>query len=692
MNLNWNSKRDKKKKVIVAAVASAVLVILCGAGIAACRSCSNSAGGTRQNTLALVRKYIDRGDYDRALNLLDSLLIKNADDKDANSMLDEILARKSDTWKGNLGTSGGAGQPAASAEVQNASASAPAGGSKNGAALGAGSSNSLPLQHSALKQQAADAEAERALKQQAADAEAERKAETAAAAAQKAAEEAKRKAEEDALAKKNAALQNQIAKVNAEITAGKKLLSSGKTVDALSHFDSAKKQLPESESKFSAGKLSEIAESLYDASQAADGAGKSVLDSSSADYAEDSLKLDQGDARAHYVLGMQALNTRQYKTAVSELESAVKGDASNYLYLYNLGKAQFSTKSYAEAAESFKTSSKQNRTFVQSLYNLGLTLNKLTKTDEALAAFQSVTSINPQYDKAYVETARILAKKNNTAGSLAAYKQALAINPSNSVALQEAGSVCYSAGKYSDAETYFTKSLSLLKPGESDPQTYYNLSTVLFAENKKSDAYSYAQKAYATKDTVSLAPAKANIVYNYGLMCEQTGKTDDAISAYQEVLSLDPSHVKTKINLGVMFLNMNPPDPDTALRFLNQAYLQEKNNFEVNNNLGSAYLAKKDYANAVTFFQNALKIQPKNNVVRANLAQAYASSEQYDFAKTTYLDVIKADKENWNAYVELGKVYLSLKDNENAKKWLTYVQQLKPDYRADEVKTLLSQL
>src|SRR5574344_310593 len=121
MNLNWHSQKDKKKKVIVAAVAAAVIVILCGAGIAACRSCSNSGGGTRQNTLALVRKYIDRGDYDRALNLIDSLLIKDVDDKDANSMLDEILARKNGTWKGGSGTGDGAGQPEAGAEGQNGS-------------------------------------------------------------------------------------------------------------------------------------------------------------------------------------------------------------------------------------------------------------------------------------------------------------------------------------------------------------------------------------------------------------------------------------------------------------------------------------------------------------------------------------------------------------------------------------------
>ena len=150
--------------------------------------------------------------------------------------------------------------------------------------------------------------------------------------------------------------------------------------------------------------------------------------------------------------------------------------------------------------------------------------------------------------------------------------------------------------------------------------------------------------------------------------------------------------MKTQINLGVMYMNMNPPDTETALQLFLKAYAQDKNNFEVNNNLGSAYLEMEDYENAVKYFQNALKIQPKNNDVRYNLGQAFASSKQFDNAKTTYVQVLQQDTNNWDSYIELAKVCMALGDNQSAEKYLTVVQIKNPSFRKNEVDSLLSSI
>ena len=50
---------------------------------------------TRQNTLLLAEEYLERGEFQRALDLLDSLMIKNAGDEEARLLRDRILeARK----------------------------------------------------------------------------------------------------------------------------------------------------------------------------------------------------------------------------------------------------------------------------------------------------------------------------------------------------------------------------------------------------------------------------------------------------------------------------------------------------------------------------------------------------------------------------------------------------------------------
>ncbi|MBQ9625934.1 MAG: tetratricopeptide repeat protein, partial [Treponema sp.] len=191
------------------------------------------------------------------------------------------------------------------------------------------------------------------------------------------------------------------------------------------------------------------------------------------------------------------------------------------------------------------------------------------------------------------------------------------------------------------------------------------------------------------KDAIKASKERAVVVYNYALIEDSLGKADKAIALYKEVLALDPDNAKTKTNLGVMFMAMSPPDADTALTFFLDAYKVEKS-FELENNLGSAYLAKKEYTNAITHFQNALKKSPKDQTVRFNLAKCFAEAGDYDNAKTCYVDIINADQKNYDSYIELAKVFIALKDTSSAKSYLDILRQKNPTYKKAEVDGLLS--
>lgn len=139
-------------------------------------------------------------------------------------------------------------------------------------------------------------------------------------------------------------------------------------------------------------------------------------------------------------------------------------------------------------------------------------------------------------------------------------------------------------------------------------------------------------------------------------------------------------------------MNLDPPDTDTALSLFTKAYSKNPENFEANNNLGSAYLARKDYPNAVKYFQKALVLDSKNNDVRFNLGKAFASDQQFDNAKTTYMELLRLDSNYWDGYIELGKVCMALSDNSSAEKYLIFVEEKNPGYRKQEIDSLLSQI
>ena len=386
---------------------------------------------------------------------------------------------------------------------------------------------------------------------------------------------------------------------------------------------------------------------------------------------------------------MNAEKNKDGATAEKELELAAQNDPTNYLYYYYLGKRQQLNKKYSQARTSYNTSIKLNNKFDSSYYNLGLTCMNLNLNKEALSAFRSAHSVNPQHAKSYLAEARLLNKTfDDKNGAVTAYEKVISLEPDNISALRECGSVYAALAKYSNAEEKFRKAIAKLG-SKDDPMTYYNLSTVLYNQNKFDDAYKNARIAYDTMNILTDSKAKAAIVYNYALCNEAKNQKLEAIPLYKEVLALDSNHSKALTNLGIMYMEMDPPDVDMALSFLTKAHQIDKGSFEINNNLGSAYLQKKEYQKAIDYYLQALKINSKDNQVRTNLAKAQAEAGQFENAKQTYIEVIQQKPDNYDAYIDLAKVCIALKDTISAEGYLTALQNKKPEYRTSEVKYLL---
>jgi Flp pilus assembly protein TadD len=119
----------------------------------------------------------------------------------------------------------------------------------------------------------------------------------------------------------------------------------------------------------------------------------------------------------------------------------------------------------------------------------------------------------------------------------------------------------------------------------------------------------------------------------------------------------------------------------------------EKDNFEVNNNLGKVYGLKKDYTRAVEHFARAVSKNPKDITVRENLATAYTSAGLLEKASEAYEAIVKMDSTNWDARYELGKLYIQLGNKTGAKEVLENLIRTKSDYeKAAEVKRLINTL
>ena len=347
---------------------------------------------------------------------------------------------------------------------------------------------------------------------------------------------------------------------------------------------------------------------------------------------------------------------------------------------------------YSDAKSSFIRSCELNDKFSPSVYNLGLTYVKLNDENSALASFKKSVAINPEYEKGYIEQARVYNRLGKLAECVKAYDTLIKLFPDNNAAIMELGSVYYQYGKYEESEAQYKKVLGVLPKSEEKTLTAYNLSKVLYDDVKYSEASYYGRIAYDEKDFLMNDVQQANIVYNFALIQEKNNKDEEAKRLYNEALKLNPSHVKSKINLSALYMAGENTNADKALELLLDAYKTDKNDFSVNNNLGTAYMLKEDYSSAEKYYEAALSIKKDDEDALLNLANAQAKSGKLNEAIENFKKVTAMDSENLEAYVGLAKVQIQTGDATGAYKNLIYVKNKNPDFRKAEVASLIAVL
>ncbi|HTX74006.1 MAG TPA: tetratricopeptide repeat protein, partial [Rectinemataceae bacterium] len=303
----------------------------------------------RHNTLAAATYYMQKGDYDRALDLLDKLLIDNADDSEAQALRDKAMSDKTaaeNAKNQELAQAESSGQKAIAQSLE-----------RLGKNLKSGSGGTVQPQENP---------ADAAAKAQAAEEAARKKAEADAEAARK-------KAEAEQLAQKSKELQDKMRAVNDLVDKGSKAADGGDFPGADKFFSDAESKFPDGEDKFAGQKLAEIADALYSGSKKNPGSPADAALKESIQTARDAKKKDPANALPYYTLGKINSDLNQIDNAITELKQAASLDPNNYLYSYALGIAYFKARRYEDARQAFQATTTLNPRFERAYYNLGIT-------------------------------------------------------------------------------------------------------------------------------------------------------------------------------------------------------------------------------------------------------------------------------------------------------------------------------
>lgn len=129
-----------------------------------------------------------------------------------------------------------------------------------------------------------------------------------------------------------------------------------------------------------------------------------------------------------------------------------------------------------------------------------------------------------------------------------------------------------------------------------------------------------------------------------GLLCEEIGDIDQAISHYVAAVEGDPENPVYLGILGVAYLN--DARLQKAFDSLGRALAINPDSVEATHGLGVYHMQQADYESACEFLERAVSLKPGDATIRMNLASTLVRLERHDDALTHIRKALKLDGSN----------------------------------------------
>ncbi len=241
--------------------------------------------------------------------------------------------------------------------------------------------------------------------------------------------------------------------------------------------------------------------------------------------------------------------------------------------------------------------------------------------------------------QAKIRNELVIADQYQETGQLEAaeriYRQVLNIDPQHSHALHMLSVFAYHGGYYEMAVVLLNR--SLLKDSRN-PILYNNIGQALFALGKMEDALSAYQQA------ITLGEENAEFYNNYGTVLSARKQYNEAIESFQTALEIEPAFA------------------------------------EAANNLGDTYQLTGKLDEAQLWYNRALDIEPDLPMKFTRLARSMAKLRKYEEATSWYKKAIQLNPDAADAYNDLGVTYINRGMADKALIIFKKALQLNPDF------------
>ena len=422
---------------------------------------------------------------------------------------------------------------------------------------------------------------------------------------------------------------------------------------------------------------------------------------------------------AHYNLGIAYLEAGQYDRAIPEFEAAIKLDADfigahcalcrAYLEQDELEKASTSVTAALKLDTTHQPALLLRDTLTQAYYNKGKDHLDAERYTEAVSTFQKALMLNSDLGRSSqvsdIENKHIYAHLGATYIRLKSYQEAIDALQ-NAIALDSdlvdahynLGYAYVEQGHYDEAIPHLERAITI---APNFKRAHYNLARA-YRESGNLEAATHAltetlrldpnyQRAHELANSIKQAH------YNRGITYLNDERYSEAITAFQNAITLDSDFTTAHYNLGLTYLKMETYP--RAVDALQKTITLDRNYKAAHHALALAYLGQQELGKARDAARETLKLdpnyQPALSLLEAidpsftpsesqtpappepdqpveqpaakprqethyELGIAYQASKMYPEAIAEFQKAINLDPDFIAAHTNLGEVYLEM--------------------------------
>ena len=426
----------------------------------------------------------------------------------------------------------------------------------------------------------------------------------------------------------------------------------------------------------------------------------------------DEKKIDENKA----VVNNAAVNNADEKNA-EENKIAVNNDEIENKIAAN-----------SDAKEDFAEEEKNLNSFFDSFTNEEENGGNDEMLESAIKISRQILEKDPTNDKAYYFVSVDEIKKKNYELALEALQHAIEYNDINYLYYYDYGKIFFVRKDFVTAANQFKRSIEL---NDKFHPSWYNLGLTYIKLGLLEPALDSFKNSVEIKPDYEKGWLETARTYN------RLKDSENAINAYKKVIEINGRNLQPVMELGSLYFeecrfveaeemyksaleNLNKGEEETLTKYnLSIVLIEDKKYEEARTYAWAAYEEKEfissdsvkanviyNYAlvmellgnieSAVDLYKETLSYNPEHVKAKINLANQLANScfldGDYEKAKEYYLSLIDLDKENWGAYLNVAKCFIQLEDNENALRYLAYLNSKAPEFKSEEVESLLNTL